>query len=747
MTNFRAACTLVFALLATFFISHHAEASKPSQDILIVHSYHQGFRWTDSVMEGMVDVLQKEAPNAELHVEYLDAKRLSPGTFSPLLEDTLRRKFPNIQPLVILVSDDPAFDLMLSLREEHFPGVPLVFCGVNDFKDERLAGRTAVTGVAEDFNIKGTVEIALKLHPNAKHMAVINDSTITGEFNRQQFLQVLPEFSERIDVIELFDLPTADLSSKLKSLPKDSFILKLTLDRDRSGRIYSTAESNNLIASFSNLPIYSCWDFILVGDVVGGLVVSGRQQGEESASMAAQILKGIRADEIPILRTSPNAYMFDYNVMKRFGIKESALPKGSIVLNRQMSIWEQYRGWLLGIVIVGSLQLLLIVTLLTRGKKLHAANAKLRESKDAVLKSEQNFKDIFESTLSGYWDWNLADNTEYLSPTFKRMFGYQDHEMENSPEAWQRIIFPEDLPGVLEVFDRHVKSRGKAPFFNEIRFRHKDGGTAWVICAGRVVEWSNEGQPLRMVGCHVNISERKRAETYHDMGREILNVLNEPDDLRDSIKRILAVLKTQIEADAVGIRLKEDEDFPYFVQDGFSNDFLLVENSLLERDKDGGVCRDENGNVKLECTCGLVISGKTDPSNPLFTQGGSCWTNDSFPLLGLPPDQDPRLHPRNMCIHQNYASVALIPIRIDSQIVGLLQVNDKRNNLFTIQTIEILESIAAHIGAALVRKQAEEALRTSENMFKKVFETLPTGLWIADKNGMLMQGNPAGVKI
>jgi ABC-type uncharacterized transport system substrate-binding protein len=295
-------------------------------------------------MEGMLDVLEKEAPDADVHVEYLDAKRFSSEAIGPLFEDTLKLKFHDITPAAILVSDDPAFNLMLTLREKLFPGVPLIFCGVNDFRDERLAGHTAVTGVTEDFNIKETVELALKLHPDTKHMAVINDSTITGVFNRQRFLEVLPEFSDRIDVIELFDLSTEELSSQLNSLPKDSFILKLSLARDRSGRSYSTDESNHLIASLSGLPVYSCWDFILVGDVVGGLVVSGRQQGEESALMTAQILNGLRAEEIPILRTSPNAYMFDYNVMQRFGIKESSLPAGSVVLNRQMSFWEQYWG-------------------------------------------------------------------------------------------------------------------------------------------------------------------------------------------------------------------------------------------------------------------------------------------------------------------------------------------------------------------------------------------------------------------
>ncbi len=144
-----------------------------------------------------------------------------------------------------------------------------------------------------------------------------------------------------------------------------------------------------------------------------------------------------------------------------------------------------------------------------------------KQAETDVRKSEQTLKDIFESTLSGYWDWNLSDNTEYLSPTFKRMFGYEDHEMESSPESWQRIIFQEDLPGVLEVFDRHIKSRGREPFYNEIRYRHRYGSTVWVICTGRVIEWAEDGTAIRMVGCHIDITDRKRAEEENRIFRII----------------------------------------------------------------------------------------------------------------------------------------------------------------------------------------------------------------------------------
>ena len=126
------------------------------------------------------------------------------------------------------------------------------------------------------------------------------------------------------------------------------------------------------------------------------------------------------------------------------------------------------------------------------------------------------------------------------------------------------------------------------------------------------------------------------------------------------------------------------------------------------RDAKGDVCRDKDG-MSLECTCGLVLSGKTDPSNSLFTPGGSAWTNDSLPILDLPPNR-PRLHPRNRCIHEGFQSIALIPIRANNEIVGLLQLNDRRKNCFTIETINFLEGLSASIGVALIRKQAEDKI-------------------------------------
>jgi PAS domain S-box-containing protein len=336
---------------------------------------------------------------------------------------------------------------------------------------------------------------------------------------------------------------------------------------------------------------------------------------------------------------------------------------------------------------------------------------------------------IVESTEDAVIGKHLDGMITSWNPGAEHLFGYRADEMIG--QSITRIIPPELQNEETDFLDR-LKQGQPITHFETERLA-KDG---------RRIPISLTVSPIRddsgvIIGASKiarDISERKQAETYRSMGQDILLVLSEYTNQKEAIKRVFDILKSATGVDAVGIRLQDEDDFPYFYQEGFSEDFLLKENSLLARTKDGGICRDECGNICLECTCGLVVTSKTDPSSPLFTKGGSSWTNDSFPFLRVPVDDDIRTNPRNECIHQGFASVALIPIRAKGRVVGLLQLNDRRKGCFTLEGIETLEKIAESIGESMLRKQAEEALRESEQRFRLALKNSPVSVATQDRN-------------
>lgn len=136
-----------------------------------------------------------------------------------------------------------------------------------------------------------------------------------------------------------------------------------------------------------------------------------------------------------------------------------------------------------------------------------------RKRMEEALREERTIlRNILEDILAGYWDWDMEHMHTYLSPSLKHMFGYEDHELPNTYEAWLNLIVPEDVPMIQSALQAHIESLGRIALNKEVRFRHKDGHLVWVICAGRVIRWSDAGQALRIVGCHIDISEQKAVE-------------------------------------------------------------------------------------------------------------------------------------------------------------------------------------------------------------------------------------------
>ncbi len=368
--------------IASIFISYAQVGQK--RQILVIHSYHRGYKWTDEIMEG-IEAAFNNRDDIDLWVEYMDTKRLFDEEYIHRLYEVYEYKFASQDFDVIISSDDNAFNFLVDYRDELFPDTPVVFCGVNFFEDSALAGRELFTGVSEDADVREGIDIALKLHPNTAHIAVVNDTTTTGLKMHERLVKIMPDYRDAVDFLLLEDMDMAEIQDELRALPSDSIVFYTVFFRDKSGEFFEFDESISMIAAASSVPVYVTWDFSLGYGTMGGMLTSGFQQGETAGELAARILDGEDVANIPVVRESPNRYMFDYEQVQRFGVKRSDLPEGSIVINEPVSFYSENKGVVWGVAVGFGVMALIVFALLVNTLGRRRAEAELAESNRELL--------------------------------------------------------------------------------------------------------------------------------------------------------------------------------------------------------------------------------------------------------------------------------------------------------------------------------------------------------------------------
>lgn len=222
--------------------------------------------------------------------------------------------------------------------------------------------------------------------------------------------------------------------------------------------------------------------------------------------------------------------------------------------------------------------------------------------------------------------------------------------------------------------------------------------------------------------------ERKRVQCQNDLSLKVLEVLNKPGEQKEIVRELLLLIKEFTGAAAVGMRLKEGNDYPYYETDGFVPGHVEAENFLGQKDGSGTPVLDSKGRPVLECLCGKVIDGRFDPELTWFTKGGSFWTNSMADLRATHSMKDRRAHLRTRCGLEGYESVALIPLRAQAGNMGLLHLCDQNRGHFTAEFIEFIEGVAQSIGAVLARQRAEHDLQISygslQRSLRKTIDTI-----------------------
>lgn len=308
--------------------------------MLLLHSYHKGMRWVDDITNSVTASLGKSDPGIELHVEYMDTKRVFGEEHLGNLYTEYRFKFKQVKFDAVVIADDGALNFVLKHYEELFPGTPVVFCGINNLEPGMLDNRPEFTGILEDVDVADTLKIALTLHPDARRVYIINDMSASGKGLHREISKATLAFASRAEFTFLEDYTVDELAGIIARIPSDSIILRSAFFVDKSGHSLPDEKiSYAAVGSGARVPVYTLWDFYMGLGVVGGKMVSGTSQGELAATLTARILNGEKPSSIPVVVKSPNRLMFDYRQMQRFDIDRSSLPPGSEVINEPLPFY------------------------------------------------------------------------------------------------------------------------------------------------------------------------------------------------------------------------------------------------------------------------------------------------------------------------------------------------------------------------------------------------------------------------
>jgi signal transduction histidine kinase len=332
--------------------------------------------------------LLAEGLNARVdyYTEYLDFLRFPQPEYESVYLDFLRRKYEGRRFDLLLLMGD-AIDFLRSSRNELFGDTPAVFYSISPLRNP-LANST---GLINELHFRGSIDLALALQPDLERVYVVSGAGASDRSFESRAKAEFRTFEGRVEFIYFSGLVTKDLEERLRTLPPNSAVYFVAASRDGAGEPFQMMTYLSRVAAAANAPTYSWADAAVETGIVGGSRRDQQTQMKAIATLALRVLRGERADDIPVSAATTDVNSVDWRQLRRWGLDEARLPSGVRVLFREPSAWDRYQRYIIGAVILMLAQASLIAGLLVQRTKrrrielkLRGSQAKLRGSYDRI---------------------------------------------------------------------------------------------------------------------------------------------------------------------------------------------------------------------------------------------------------------------------------------------------------------------------------------------------------------------------
>jgi len=344
-----------------------SETYKPTgqfegKQVLIINSYHPTLKWSEDLSRSVIENKKKSATDdVKFYLEFMDWKEYPTEEMIHNFEELMIYKYADRKLDLVIALDDAALSFALEYQDMIYKDTPIVFAGVSELSyHEMVQDRKNLTGIFETVEIKDTIEIAQMVSPGIKKLFIVYDQTESGKSMGQTIALEVKEHYPEIQTIAVTDRSIQEIEAYVSQIDPQDGIIMTAYFEDTLGQTIDFEDMTDKVSAAGEAPVFSIYDFCIGHGAIGGDMLSPTIMGTHAGTLAVRILSGEQADQIPIMQTRTHIKAVDYYEAKAFGIDFSKLPKEIQILNKPISLFEQYRG-----VVIVSLMIMFVLFILT----------------------------------------------------------------------------------------------------------------------------------------------------------------------------------------------------------------------------------------------------------------------------------------------------------------------------------------------------------------------------------------------
>jgi signal transduction histidine kinase len=369
-----------------------------TRHVLLINSYQPGYQWSDDLVRGVREVMENQPFPVELWIEYLDSRRLSGAGRDDRFEHFLRDKYQERAFDLILSSDDAALTFVIERRDRLFPGVPVVFMGLNNRDLLTHLDRRVFTGLIEIFHTETLISTAQSLWPETKRFVVIGDAQATAQAQLNSIRAFAADHPDlRFDFYDGSRIALEEILAALGKTTRSDAIVTTMFTRDHTGRYFPPQEAILRILASANGPVFSESACDLGQGVLACVLNMGVRHGERGAQKAAAVLAGRSPATIPIESSSGARVVIDYREQHRWGIDARRLPADAEVVHAPGSFYEANKTLIWGGVSFIMFQALVIGALVMNITRRRQVEGELATQANELAVSNADLQAVNES--------------------------------------------------------------------------------------------------------------------------------------------------------------------------------------------------------------------------------------------------------------------------------------------------------------------------------------------------------------